>query len=188
MRVTGIVEASGSGGSSAVYGVGNHTSGMHTVRYDSFGNVIWNRNIASGNVQAAAGNAFGVLAGGTTSGSLAITHQGHGDGYAAKYDADGNFLYAYAFPDEDDNGASTPVEIDPQIGDQFTDYVQLYTFDADDNPIFSYELSEDVFTWGEEGFSFYASYPVDGQYAVGIIAYDFDNNFVANFEFIDYQR
>ena len=104
------------------------------------------------------------------------------------FDADGNFLHAFAFPDTDENGASTPVEITPQIGDQFTDYVQFYTFDADDNPIFSYELSEDVFTWGAEGFSFYASYPVDGQYAVGIVAYDFDNNFVANFEFIDYQR
>ena len=32
------------------------------------------------------------------------------------------------------------------------------------------------------------SYPVDGQYAVGIVAYDFDNNFVANFEFINYTR
>lgn len=104
------------------------------------------------------------------------------------FDADGNFLYAYAFPDLDDNGASTPVEITPQIGDQFTDYVQYYTFDVNDNPIFSYELSDDVFTWGEEGFSFYASYPVDGEYAVGIIAYDFDNNFVANFEFITYTR
>ncbi|HUE99930.1 MAG TPA: clostripain-related cysteine peptidase [Anaerolineales bacterium] len=104
------------------------------------------------------------------------------------FDADGNFLYAYAFPDGDDNGASTPVEITPQIGDQFTDYVQYYTFDSNDNPIFSYELSDDVFTWGEQGFSFYSSYPVDGQYAVGIIAYDFDNNFVANFEFINYTR
>jgi hypothetical protein len=104
------------------------------------------------------------------------------------FDADGNFLYAYAFPDPDENGASTPVEIDPQIGDQFTDYVQYYTYDSNDNPTFSYELSDDVFTWGEEGFSFYASYPVDGQYAVGVIAYDFDNNFVANFEFITYTR
>ncbi|HEX5807683.1 MAG TPA: clostripain-related cysteine peptidase, partial [Anaerolineales bacterium] len=104
------------------------------------------------------------------------------------FDADGNFLYAYEFPDMDENGASTPVGITPQIGDQFTDYVQFYTFDADNNPTYSYELSEDVFTWGEEGFSFYSSYPVDGQYAVGIIAYDFDNNFVANFEFIDYTR
>lgn len=104
------------------------------------------------------------------------------------FDADGNFLYAYAFPDEDGNGASTPVEITPQIGDQFTDYVQYYTYDGNDNPTFSYELSDDVFTWGEQGFSYYSSYPVDGQYAVGIVAYDFDNNFVANFEFINYTR
>jgi Clostripain family len=104
------------------------------------------------------------------------------------FDADGNFLYAYSFPDDDANGASTPVEITPQVGDQFTDYVQYYTFDSNDNPTYSYELSGDVFTWGEQGFSFYSSYPVDGQYAVGIIAYDFDNNFVANFEFITYAR
>jgi hypothetical protein len=104
------------------------------------------------------------------------------------FDADGNFLYAYAFPDEDENGASTPAEITPQIGDQFTDYVQHYTFDSNDNPTYSYELSDDVFTWGEQGFSYYSSYPVDGQYAVGIVAYDFDNNFVANFEFINYTR
>jgi hypothetical protein len=102
--------------------------------------------------------------------------------------ADGTFLYAYAFPDGDGNGASTPVEITPQVGDQFTDYVQFYTFDANDNATFSYELSSDVFTWGEEGFSFYSSYPVDGEYAVGIIAYDFDNNQVSNFEFINYTR
>jgi hypothetical protein len=104
------------------------------------------------------------------------------------FDADGNFLYAYAFPDGDDNGASTPVEITPQVGDQFTDYVQFYTFDANNNATFSYELSDDVFTWGEDGFSFFSSYPVDGEYAVGIVAYDFDNNQVANFEFINYTR
>jgi hypothetical protein len=104
------------------------------------------------------------------------------------FDADGNFLYAYAFPDSDANGASTPVEITPQAGDQFTDYVHYYTYDSNDEPIYEYELSDDVFTWGDEGFSFYSSYPVDGQYAVGIIAYDFDNNFVANFEFINYAR
>lgn len=104
------------------------------------------------------------------------------------FDADGNFLYAYAFPDTDENGASTPVQLTLQVGDQFTDYVQFFTYDADDNATFSYELSEDVFTWGEQGFSFYSSYPVNGQYAVGVIAYDFDNNFVANFEFITYER
>ena len=104
------------------------------------------------------------------------------------FDADGNFLYAYAFPDADENGASTPVEITPQVGDHFTDYVQYYTYDSNNEPTYSYELSDDVFTWGEQGFSFYSSYPVDGQYAVGIIAYDFDNNFQANFEFITYTR
>jgi hypothetical protein len=104
------------------------------------------------------------------------------------FDADGNFLYAYAFPDEDQNGASTPVEITPQIGDQFNDYVQYYKFDSNNQATYSYELSSDVFTWGEQGFSYFASYPVDGQYAVGIVAYDFDNNFVANFEFINYTR
>jgi cysteine peptidase C11 family protein len=104
------------------------------------------------------------------------------------FNADGEFLYAYAYPDTDDNGASTPVEITPEIGDQFTDYVHFYTFDANDEPVYEYELSDDVFTWGEEGFSFYASYPVDGEYVVGVIAYDFDNNFVASFEFINYTR
>ena len=104
------------------------------------------------------------------------------------FDADGNFLYAYAYPDVDENGASSPVEITPQTGDTFTDYVQFYTYDANDEPIYNYELSDDVFTWGEEGFSFYTSYPADGEYAVGIIAYDFDDNFVANYEFITYTR
>lgn len=104
------------------------------------------------------------------------------------FDADGNFLYAYAYPDTDENGASSPVEITPQIGDTFSDYVQFYTYDANDEPVYNYELSDDVFTWGEEGFSFYTSYPADGDYAVGIIAYDFDNNFVANYEFITYTR
>ena len=104
------------------------------------------------------------------------------------FDASGSFLYAYAFPDIDSNGANSPVEITPQIGDHFTDYVQYYTYDSNDNPTYNYVLSDDAFTWGEQGFSFYSSYPVDGQYAVGIIAYDFDNNFVANFEFITYER
>ena len=104
------------------------------------------------------------------------------------FDADGNFLYAYAYPDTDGNGASTPVELTPAIGDTFTDYVQYYTYDANDEPIYNYELSDDVFTWGEQGFSFYASYPEDGEYAVGIIVYDFDNNFVANYQTITYTR
>jgi hypothetical protein len=104
------------------------------------------------------------------------------------FDAEGSFLYAYAFPDNDANGASTPVEITPQVGDHFTDYVQYYKYDNNSNPTYDYVLSDDVFTWGEKGFSFHSSYPADGQYAVGIIAYDFDNNFVANFDFITYKR
>ena len=104
------------------------------------------------------------------------------------FDADGNFLYAYAYPDTDENGVSTPVEITPQTGDKFTDYIQYYTYDSNDEPIYDYDLSDDVFTWGEQGFSFYTSYPGDGDYAVGIIAYDFDGNFVANYEFITYHR
>jgi hypothetical protein len=104
------------------------------------------------------------------------------------FDADGSFLHAYAYPDADEDGVSTPVEITPAIGDTFTDYVQYYTFDENDNAEFSYDLSDDVFTWGEAGFSFYAGYPPDGQYALGIIAYDFDNNLVSNFEFFNYQR
>jgi hypothetical protein len=104
------------------------------------------------------------------------------------FDAEGSFLHAYAYPDADENGASTPVEITFQNGDTFTDYVQYYTFDANDNAELSYELSDDVFTWGEQGFSFYSSYPADGEYAFGIIAYDFDNNLASNFEFITYTR
>jgi hypothetical protein len=104
------------------------------------------------------------------------------------FDASGNFLYAYAFPDNDNNGASNPVEITPQAGDHFTDYVQYYTYDSNNDPIYDFVLSDDVFTWAEQGFSFYSSYPADGEYAVGIIAYDFDGNFVANYEFISYAR
>ncbi len=104
------------------------------------------------------------------------------------FDADGNFLYAYAYPDTDENGVSTPVELTPQIGDTFTDYVQYYTYDANDEPVYNYELSDDVFTWGEQGFSFYSSYLAEGDYAVGIIAYDFDGNFVANYGTITYKR
>ncbi len=104
------------------------------------------------------------------------------------FDADGNYLYAYAFPDTDEDGASTPVEIHPQPGDHFTDYVQLIAFDENDDPYYDYVPSEDVWTWGDQPFSFFAAYPVDGEYAVGILAYDFDNNFVEGYEFIYYQR
>lgn len=104
------------------------------------------------------------------------------------FDADGNYLYAYAFPDSDEDGASTPVEINPQSGDHFTDYVQMIAFDEDDQPYYDYTPSDDVWTWGDQPFSFFAAYPVDGDYAVGILAYDFDNNFVEGYEFIYYQR
>jgi hypothetical protein len=102
------------------------------------------------------------------------------------FDADGNYLYAYAFPESE--GASTPVEINPQPGDHFTDYVQMIEFDEDDQPYYDYTPSDDVWTWGDQPFSFYAAYPVDGDYAVGILAYDFDNNFVEADEYIHYQR
>lgn len=104
------------------------------------------------------------------------------------FDADGNYLYAYAFPDSNNDGASNPIEIDPQPGDHFTDYSQSILFDENDQPYYDYTPSEDVWTWGDEPFSFYGAYPVDGQYAVGIIAYDFDNNFVENYEYINYQQ
>lgn len=104
------------------------------------------------------------------------------------FDADGNYLYAYAFPDSDGDGASTPVEIQLQPGDRFTDYVQYILFDEEDLPYYDYSPSEDVWTWGDQPFSFFAAYPVDGQYAVGILAYDFDNNFVESYEYINYQQ
>ncbi len=103
------------------------------------------------------------------------------------FDPDGNLLNIYALPDSDGNGISTPVEITPQIGDQFTDYVQSYYFDENDEPYYDYSLSEDVFTWGEEGFWFESRYPVDGEYALGFYAVDFDNNTVEGYEYITYQ-
>ncbi len=104
------------------------------------------------------------------------------------FDADGNYLYAYAFPDTDNDGASTPAEIRPQPGDNFTDYVQLIAFDDNDEPYYDYVASEDVWTWGDVPFSFFAAYPVDGEYAVGILVYDFDNNFIEEYAYINYQR
>jgi hypothetical protein len=103
------------------------------------------------------------------------------------FDPDGNLLHIYAFPDQQGYGISTPVEITPQIGDRFTDYVQSYYFDENDEPYFDYSLSEDVFTWGEQGFWFESRFPVDGEYAIGFYAMDFDNNTVESYEFITYQ-
>lgn len=103
------------------------------------------------------------------------------------FDSDGNLLHIYALPDPNGNGISTPVEITPQLGDQFTDYVQSYYFDENNEPYFDYSLSEDVFTWGDQGFRFESRYPVDGEYAIGFYAADFDNNTVESYEFITYQ-
>lgn len=103
------------------------------------------------------------------------------------FDPDGNLLHIYAFPDQQGNGISTPVEITPQAGDQFTDYVQSYYFDENNEPYFDYSLSEDVFTWGEQGFWFESRFPVDGEYAIGFYAMDFDNNTVESYEYITYQ-
>ncbi len=103
------------------------------------------------------------------------------------FDPDGNLLNIYALPDSDGDGLSTPSEITPQIGDQFTDYVQSYYFDENNEPYFDYSLSSDVFTYGEQGFWFEARYPVDGDYAIGFYAVDFDNNTTESYEFITYQ-
>ena len=103
------------------------------------------------------------------------------------FDPDGNLLHVYALPDSDGNGISTAVEITPQLGDKFNDYVQSYFFDQNDQPYYDYSLSEDVFTWGENGFWFESRFPVDGEYAVGFYALDFDNNTVESYEFITYQ-
>jgi hypothetical protein len=103
------------------------------------------------------------------------------------FDPDGNLLNIYAFPDIDGDGISTVVAVTPQIGDTFTDYVQSYYYDENDEPYFDYSLSEDVFTWGEQGFRFEARYPVDGEYAIGFYAVDFDNNIVSSYETITYE-
>jgi len=103
------------------------------------------------------------------------------------FDPDGNLLHIYALPNPDGSGIVTPVEITPQIGDQFTDYVQSYVFDENGETYFDYSLSEDVFTWDEQGFWFESRTPVDGDYAIGFYAVDFDNNTVESYEFITYQ-
>lgn len=103
------------------------------------------------------------------------------------FDPDGNLLHIYALSDPDGDGVSTPVEVTPQIGDTFTDYVQSYTYDQNNQPQFDYSLSDDVFTYGDQGFKFESRYPVDGDYALGIIAYDFDNNPYASYELIKYR-
>lgn len=104
------------------------------------------------------------------------------------FDADGNLLNIYALPDADGDGINTAVAISPQIGDKFTDYVQSYFFNGTDEATYDYSLSEDVFTYGEQGFWFESRFPVDGEYAIGFYAVDFDNNVQESYEFITYQR
>ncbi len=104
------------------------------------------------------------------------------------FDLDGNLLNIYALPDSDSNGIDTAVAISPQLGDRFSDYVQYYTFDENNVATYSYELSEDVFTYGEQGFWFESYIPVDGQYSIGFYAVDFDNNMTSSYEYITYQN
>lgn len=104
------------------------------------------------------------------------------------FDPDGNLLNVFALPDPDGDGISTAVAVTPQIGDQFTDYVQSYYLDESGGATYDYSLSGDVFTYGEQGFWFEARYPVDGEYAIGFYTVDFDNNTVENYEFITYQN
>lgn len=104
------------------------------------------------------------------------------------FDRDGKLLHIYALPDPDGNGITTAVAISPQIGDTFVDYVKSYYFDENNNATFDYSLSSDVFTWSDQGFSFEARYPVDGQYAIGFYATDFDNNTTSQYDFITYQE
>jgi len=48
-------------------------------------------------------------------------------------------------------------------------------------------VSEDVFTYGEQGLWFESYSPVDGQYAIGFYVVDFDNNTTEQYEYITYQ-
>lgn len=103
------------------------------------------------------------------------------------FDPDGNLLQVFALPDPDGDGVATAVAITPQIGDQFEDYVQSYYFDENDETYFDYSLGGVVFTYGEQGFWFESRYLVDGDYAVGFYAVDFDNNIKESYEFFTYQ-
>ncbi|MBI3150588.1 MAG: hypothetical protein HYZ21_00500 [Chloroflexi bacterium] len=104
------------------------------------------------------------------------------------FDPDGNLLYVYALPDPDGDGVATAVAITPQIGDTFEDYVQSYYFNESGESYFDYSLSGDVFTYGEQGFWFEARDPVDGEYAIGFYAVDFDNNLTESYDYITYQK
>jgi hypothetical protein len=103
------------------------------------------------------------------------------------FDPDGNLLHIFALPDPDGDGISTAVAVTPEIGDKFTDYVQSYYLNEGSDPTYDYSLSEDVFTYGEQGFWFEALKPVDGEYAIGFYTVDFDNNTVESYEFITYK-
>lgn len=102
------------------------------------------------------------------------------------FDPDGNLLNIVALPDPDGNGVATAVAVTPQIGDTFQDYVQSYYFDENDETEFDYSLSGDVFTYGEQGFWFESRYPVDGEYAIGFYAVDFDNNIQESYAYLTY--
>ena len=104
------------------------------------------------------------------------------------FDPDGNLLNIFALPDPDGDGVATAVAITPQIGDTFQDYVQSYYFNENEESYFDYSLSGDIFTYGEQGFWFESRYPVDGEYAIGFYAVDFDNNIQESYEYITYQR
>lgn len=103
------------------------------------------------------------------------------------FDPEGNLLNVYAFPDPDGDGISTVMGITPQIGDQFEDYVQSYYFDENNEPYFDYSLGGVVFTYGEQGFWFESRYPVDGDYAIGFYATDFDGNIKEAYEYFTYR-
>ncbi|MBE0672882.1 MAG: hypothetical protein IH588_20075 [Anaerolineales bacterium] len=103
------------------------------------------------------------------------------------FDPDGNLLQVYALPDPDGDGVATAVAVTPQIGDQFEDYVKSYYFDENNETYYDYSLGGVVFTYGEQGFWFESRYLVDGDYAVGFYAVDFDNNIKESYEFFNYQ-
>ncbi len=105
-----------------------------------------------------------------------------------EFDPDGNLLNIYALLDTDGDGINTAVAISPQIGDKFTDYVQSYLFNESGESTYDYSLSDDVFTYGEQGFKLESRYPVDGEYAIGFYAVDFDNNLKESYEFMTYTK
>ena len=121
-------------------------------------------------------------------GQYTYANGGNPDNAKLVFDPDGNLLQIFALPDPDGDGIATAVAVSPQIGDTFTDYVQSYFLDPNGGEAtYDYSLSQDVFTYGEQGFWFEARVPVDGEYAIGFYTVDFDNNTVESYEFITYQ-